>query len=365
MVPSPSQPEEENLEHASMMENEAAHNITRQEKNSRHIKWSNEEEEMLISSWLTISNDSAVGNSQTRCSFWARVARYFNTYRKTKIEREESQIKSHYYLMMPQVNEFNGYYNQIVSDHHSGWSDTQIIQAARLNWKNAHKKREFPYTHVWEMVKDEPKWTAQVGTQNASKKTKTSDSGAYTSSSHHDQEDSTHEGNESKSRPIGQKAAKRKMRGKEKKDVNEPVAEEFDNHNAIEAWENTLIGKVKELKPNVAKIQGYARYQWGEAEHVRVSSLPNGLFLFNSNNWQDMMQIIMGWSWLFKNWPLMLKEWLQNTETAEYFTYEVTIWVKLPGLDPILWMAEALSNIDSALGRPIYSNTITSSKYRM
>uniref|UniRef100_A0A7N0UMY9 Myb-like domain-containing protein n=1 Tax=Kalanchoe fedtschenkoi TaxID=63787 RepID=A0A7N0UMY9_KALFE len=174
MVPSPSQPEEENLEHASMMENEAAHSITRQEKNSRHIKWSNEEEEMLISSWLTISNDSAVGNSQTRCSFWARVARYFNTYRKTKIEREESQIKSHYYLMMPQ---------------------------------------------------DEPKWAAQVGTQNASKKTKTSDSGAYTSSSHHDQEDNTHEGNESESRPIGQKAAKRKMRGKEKKDVNEPVAE--------------------------------------------------------------------------------------------------------------------------------------------
>uniref|UniRef100_A0A7N0TWG2 Myb-like domain-containing protein n=1 Tax=Kalanchoe fedtschenkoi TaxID=63787 RepID=A0A7N0TWG2_KALFE len=104
MVSSPSQPEEENLEHASMMENEAAHSITRQEKNSRHIKWSNEEEEMLISSWLTISNDSAVGNSQTRCSFWARVARYFNTYHKTKIEGEESQMKSHYYLMMPQLS---------------------------------------------------------------------------------------------------------------------------------------------------------------------------------------------------------------------------------------------------------------------
>uniref|UniRef100_A0A7N0URK0 No apical meristem-associated C-terminal domain-containing protein n=1 Tax=Kalanchoe fedtschenkoi TaxID=63787 RepID=A0A7N0URK0_KALFE len=253
MVPSPSQPEEENLEHASMMENEVAHSITRQEKNSRHIKWSNEEEEMLISSWLTISNDSAVENSQTRCSFWARVARYFNTYRKTKIEREESQIKSHYYLMMPQVNEFNGYYNQIVSDHHSGWSDTQIIQAARLNWKNAHKKREFPYTHVWEMVKDEPKWAAQVGTQNASKKTKTSDSGAYTSSSHHDQEDSTHEGNKSESRPIGQKAAKRKMKGKEKKDVNEPVAEEFDNRwKRLEELQAQKLAVLNEIK-NKAK----------------------------------------------------------------------------------------------------------------
>uniref|UniRef100_A0A7N0RJC7 No apical meristem-associated C-terminal domain-containing protein n=1 Tax=Kalanchoe fedtschenkoi TaxID=63787 RepID=A0A7N0RJC7_KALFE len=212
------QPEEENPEHALMMENEAAHNITRQEKNSRHIMWRNDEEKMLISSWLTISNDSAVKNSQTSCSFGAHVARYFNTYRKTKIEREESQIKSHYYLMMPNVNEFNGYYNQIVSDHHSGWSDTQIIQAA-----------QFPYTHVWEMMKDLPKWTAQVGAQNASKKIKTSDSGAYTSSSHHDIEDNTHKGNKSESRPIGQKAAKRKMRGKEKNDVTESVAKEFDN----------------------------------------------------------------------------------------------------------------------------------------
>uniref|UniRef100_A0A7N0T3J1 No apical meristem-associated C-terminal domain-containing protein n=1 Tax=Kalanchoe fedtschenkoi TaxID=63787 RepID=A0A7N0T3J1_KALFE len=218
MVSSPSQPTEGNPEYASMAENEAPHSVSQQEKNSRPIKWSAEEEEMLISAWITISNDSA-----------ARVAGYFNTYRKTKFEREESQLKSHYYLMMPQVNEFICYYNQIVSDHHSGWSDNQIIEAARLIWKNAHKKKEFPYTHVWEMVKDEPKWAVQAGAQNASKKTKTSESGAYTSSSNHDIEENTYEGNESESRPIGQKAAKRKMRGKEKKNATESVVEEF-NH---------------------------------------------------------------------------------------------------------------------------------------
>uniref|UniRef100_A0A7N0TT42 No apical meristem-associated C-terminal domain-containing protein n=1 Tax=Kalanchoe fedtschenkoi TaxID=63787 RepID=A0A7N0TT42_KALFE len=204
---------------------------------------------MLISSWLIISNDSAVGNSQTRGSFWARVAGYFNTYRKTRIKREESQIKSHYYLMMSQVNEFNGYYNQTVSDHHSGWSDNQIIEAARLIWKNAHKKREFPYTHVWEMVKDEPKWATQVGSQNASKKTKTSESGAYTSSSNHDIEENTYEGNESESRPIGQKAAKRKMRGKEKKNVTESTTEDFAQRwkrmEELQAQKLAVLNKIK------------------------------------------------------------------------------------------------------------------------
>uniref|UniRef100_A0A7N0TFK4 Myb-like domain-containing protein n=1 Tax=Kalanchoe fedtschenkoi TaxID=63787 RepID=A0A7N0TFK4_KALFE len=218
---------ERNSEDALIAENEAPHNVTQQEKNSRHVKWSAEEEEMLISSWITISNDSAVENSQTRGKFWARVVGYFNTYQKIKIKREESQIKSHYYLIMPHVNEFNGYYSQIVYDHHSEWLDNQIIEAARLIWKNAHKKREFPYTDVWEMVTDESKWEAQVGAENASKKTKRSESGAYTSSSNHDIEENTYEANESESRPIGQKAAKQKMRGKENKDVTESITEEF------------------------------------------------------------------------------------------------------------------------------------------
>uniref|UniRef100_A0A7N0TPC9 No apical meristem-associated C-terminal domain-containing protein n=1 Tax=Kalanchoe fedtschenkoi TaxID=63787 RepID=A0A7N0TPC9_KALFE len=210
MVSSPSQPTEGNPEYASMAENEAPHSVSQQEKNSRPIKWSAEEEEMLISAWITISNDSA-------------------------------------------VNEFNGYYNQIVSDHHSGWSGNQIIEATRLIWKNAHKKKEFPYTHVWELVKDEPKWAVQAGAQRASKKTKTSESGAYTSSSNHDIEENNYEGNESESRPIGQKAAKRKMRGKEKKNLTESMAEEFNHRwKRLEELQSEKLVVLNEIK-NKAK----------------------------------------------------------------------------------------------------------------
>uniref|UniRef100_A0A7N0RHN6 No apical meristem-associated C-terminal domain-containing protein n=1 Tax=Kalanchoe fedtschenkoi TaxID=63787 RepID=A0A7N0RHN6_KALFE len=194
---------------------------------------------VVVLAWLTISNDSVIGNAQTRGSFWGRVTDYFNTYRKTKIEREESQIKPHYYFLMPQVNEFNGYYNQIVSDHHSGWSDNQIIETARLNWKNAHKKKEFPYMHIWEMVKDEPKWAAQIETQNASKKAKTSESGAYTSTSNRDADD----------RPIGQKAAKRKVKEKEKKNVTESVNVEFENRwKRLEEFQAQKLAVLNEIK---------------------------------------------------------------------------------------------------------------------
>uniref|UniRef100_A0A7N1A1E9 No apical meristem-associated C-terminal domain-containing protein n=1 Tax=Kalanchoe fedtschenkoi TaxID=63787 RepID=A0A7N1A1E9_KALFE len=237
-------------EHVIVAENEVPPVIT-QEKSSRSVKWSAKEEEMLISSWLTVSNDFVIGNAQTRGSFWGRVTNYFNMYRKTKIEREEPQIKSHYYFLMPQVNEFNCYYNQIVSDHHSGWSDNQIIEAARLNWKNAHKNKEFPYMHIWEMVKDKPKWAAQIEAQNASKKAKTSESGAYTSSSNCDPEEHSYGGNESESRPIGQKAAKRKLKekGKRKKNVTESVNVDFEHRwkrlEELQAQKLAVLNKIK------------------------------------------------------------------------------------------------------------------------
>uniref|UniRef100_A0A7N1A5X0 No apical meristem-associated C-terminal domain-containing protein n=1 Tax=Kalanchoe fedtschenkoi TaxID=63787 RepID=A0A7N1A5X0_KALFE len=218
MAPHPNRPIEGDQEHVIVAENEVPPVVT-QEKSSRSVKWSAKEEEMLISSWLTVSNDSVIGNAQTRGSFWGRVTDYFNMYRKTKIEREEPRIKSHYYFLMPQVNEFNCYYNQIVSDHHNGWSDNQIIEA----------NKEFPYMHIWEMVKDEPKWAAQIEAQNASKKAKTSESGVYTSSSNRDPEEHCYGGNESENRPIGQKAAKRKLKEKGKKNVTELVNVDFEH----------------------------------------------------------------------------------------------------------------------------------------
>uniref|UniRef100_A0A7N0UQT4 No apical meristem-associated C-terminal domain-containing protein n=1 Tax=Kalanchoe fedtschenkoi TaxID=63787 RepID=A0A7N0UQT4_KALFE len=232
MAPHPNRPIEGDQEHVIVAENEVLPVVT-QEKSSRSVKWSAKEEEMLINSWLTVSNDSVIGNAQTRGSFWGRVTDYFNMYRKTKIEREEPQIKSHYYFLMLQVNEFNCYYNQIVSDHHSGWSDNQIIEAARLNWKNAHKNKEFPYMHIWEMVKDEPKWAAQIEAQNASKKTKTS--------------------NESENRPIGQKAAKRKLKEKGKKNVTESVNVDFEHRwKRLEELQAQKLAVLNEIK-NKAK----------------------------------------------------------------------------------------------------------------
>uniref|UniRef100_A0A7N0UD17 No apical meristem-associated C-terminal domain-containing protein n=1 Tax=Kalanchoe fedtschenkoi TaxID=63787 RepID=A0A7N0UD17_KALFE len=239
MAPHPNRPIGGDQEHVIVAENEVPPVVT-QEKSSHSVKWSAKEEEMLISSWLTVSNDSVIGNAQTRGSFWGRVTDYFNI---------TSNQVTLLLLDATGINEFNCYYNQIVSDHHSGWSDNQIIEAARLNWKNAHKNKEFSYMYIWEMVKDEPKWAAQIEAQNTSKKAKTSESRAYTSSSNRDPEEHSYGGNESESRPIGQKAAKRKLKEKGKKNVTVSVNVDFEHRwkwlEELQAQKLAVLNEIK------------------------------------------------------------------------------------------------------------------------
>uniref|UniRef100_A0A7N0UEP0 DUF4283 domain-containing protein n=1 Tax=Kalanchoe fedtschenkoi TaxID=63787 RepID=A0A7N0UEP0_KALFE len=96
---------------------------------------------------------------------------------------------------------------------------------------------------------------------------------------------------------------------------------------AIKLWEYTLVGRVMGLRPNLVRMQGYSRSRWGEGDFVR--------------------------------------EWSSYTVTKEVFAEEVTVWIKLPRLDPLFWDAEALSFMRSAIDKLICSDAITASKYRL
>ncbi|XP_027087578.1 glutathione S-transferase T2-like [Coffea arabica] len=114
------------------------------------------------------------------------------------------------------VNEFNQCYNKLVGEHYSGWNDDQIKQHARELF-HQNKNKHFVYEHVWVMLKIDPKWKANTPMQRSSKKVRTDESGAYTSSSN---VDSSFDIDDSEVRPLGQKAAKKEKR-KEKSKTNE------------------------------------------------------------------------------------------------------------------------------------------------
>ncbi|XP_062080423.1 glutathione S-transferase T3-like [Humulus lupulus] len=191
------------------LENVVLHN----EDESRHkgkVKWSKEATVLLISGWLNISKDAIVGNDQTSTHFWTRIAKCYNTNQKGEQTITGRQCKDHYNKMNQKVACFNGCSKRVRQAHHNGWSDEKIIENAHQLYKSKNSNSNFMLVDCWRLLKDEPKLNTMYQPKG-DKRTKVSESRAYTSSSNVDI-------NDDKVCEVcltGQKAAKRK--GKEKK----------------------------------------------------------------------------------------------------------------------------------------------------
>ncbi|KAG6490631.1 hypothetical protein ZIOFF_051940 [Zingiber officinale] len=157
------------------------------EDHSKRTVWTVADDKLLAAAYTIMSEGSIVGNAQKSESFWKRVVAYFNTNRaKGAKKRTAEKAKSHWASLKKIVNRYNGIYNKWYNNQPSGWSDEDLMVRAHEEYKN--------------------RW--------ATKKARTSESsGAHTNSSNPNTTVDIDD-REIRSRPMGQKAAKRK--GKER-----------------------------------------------------------------------------------------------------------------------------------------------------
>lgn len=173
-------------------------------------RWTVSEEELLISSWSTVSTDSKVGNDQKSKEYWDKIAAYFNEARAAGTPaRNGTQVKNHYYKIMPLVNMFSQWYNNIANNRASGEGDDDVLERALKKWRSEHNEKEFRFLHVWKRSQICEKWGTQAMASNARKKGKFSES------------DSPSSGDAgARTRPMGQQRAKRMAKGKVKEEDN-------------------------------------------------------------------------------------------------------------------------------------------------
>jgi hypothetical protein len=209
------------------------------------------EDELLIQSWLNVSTDSIVGNDQKGDSFWKRISEAYNDNRpKIFPERKSTALKGRWHKKInPSVQKFVGCYKQAVAVKKSGSSEADIVSAAcDIYYQDGHEK--FTFQSAWKLLRDQPKWLGGSSEPSA-KRTKSSASGAYSTSSN--PPTPTSEYNPPSPtllrRPIGQKAAKRK----EKEKFVEKPTPKFD------AMKDDLNKKVE-------LMSGFAR------EYARIES---------------------------------------------------------------------------------------------
>ncbi|KAD7116510.1 hypothetical protein E3N88_03778 [Mikania micrantha] len=154
-------------------------------KTSRQ-KWPQSDEVLLAQAMISTSENPITGNNQNVDAFWSKIEKYYNE-SQPSILRDAHNLRSHWHMFKSKLNRFNELFLQVKSCYRSGWSDDQYIQEARqlyINDPSNKNSAAFTYEHVWNVVKEHGKYNSATHIHGFQppKRTKTSSSGAYTSS---------------------------------------------------------------------------------------------------------------------------------------------------------------------------------------
>uniref|UniRef100_A0A0A9FCC7 Uncharacterized protein n=1 Tax=Arundo donax TaxID=35708 RepID=A0A0A9FCC7_ARUDO len=186
------------------------------------INWSEEENLRLLSSWLHSSVDPVNGNDKKSEYYWKEVVATFNSNAPPNApKRSVRQLRTHWGGVKRDITKFCGLYGRVRSTWSSGESDEMIMNKAHVMYKKENKDRPFTLEYMWKVVKDLPKWRRVMQKDNTNnKRTKNTESGAYTSSSNQETEE---ESVGKEKRPEGQKTAKARLKGKGKSATPSPL----------------------------------------------------------------------------------------------------------------------------------------------
>ncbi|XP_021724898.1 uncharacterized protein LOC110692206 [Chenopodium quinoa] len=145
------------------------------------LKWTQVKDVDLCRSWIAISKDSVKGNDHN-------IGKYYNNWRREDLEIPIEKAAKHWFKMSGDVNKFNGCYIQIKDSHPCGHNEEEITNKAMGLFSNVKENRKFPYLHVWQILRNDPKWQEFARKQGSpSMKSKVVRSCASISSfTHHD-----------------------------------------------------------------------------------------------------------------------------------------------------------------------------------
>ncbi|KAL9667393.1 hypothetical protein QQ045_001750 [Rhodiola kirilowii] len=153
-----------------------------------------------------------IGTDQKGETFWERIHQYCEESIPGLIKRGVIAMKRRWQRINEGAQRYGSCYDQAERRIGSGTNMDNIIQLAHELHVAKYKKKSNFDKH-WNELRKQPKWRNPSANSEGSKRSKLSDSGAYSSSAN--KETPTDENVvESPVRPKGTKAAKRKGKGK-------------------------------------------------------------------------------------------------------------------------------------------------------
>lgn len=239
--------------------------------------WSTEEEIALAKGWMDIPEDLVTGNSKKRESYWQRMTDYFHNEMGRGIYRSHHQINSKWKDLTRKVTAFSGILNNLTAQRKSDQSNADIMKLAHQQYRATNKGSAFVHEHVLEMVEKSPKWVLvppMVPSMVITKKSKTSESNTYTTSSdtqgpfHLDDDDDFFE---EPQRPSGSRKSKRSS-------SSSSLFVPDDSTATVEDFFGRLMDSLKEFKDiNIDKNERKQRKEQQRQELIEIKKEKNRL----------------------------------------------------------------------------------------
>ena len=96
-------------------------------KSTRGLKFTVEEDLLLVSAWLNISMDPIVGNQQKRNTYWDNICEYFEKERTSCISRGANSLMYRWSMIQVKTNKFCGFLAQVERRNESGLNEQDKV----------------------------------------------------------------------------------------------------------------------------------------------------------------------------------------------------------------------------------------------
>src|SRR3954462_6855403 len=104
---------------------------------------------------------------------------------------------------------------------------------------------------------------------------------------------------------------------------------------------------------------------WKPSGKMEIHARENGFFIFKFHDQTDCLCITKEGPWLYDGRLLILKTWTPRSTFDRDVLSSFPLWIRIPSLPLKFWSNQALSEICSAIGKPIHLDTLTAKHERL
>ncbi|CEP01148.1 No apical meristem-associated C-terminal domain-containing protein [Plasmodiophora brassicae] len=212
---------------------------------ARGKKWSDDEDQSLATSYVSVSVDPKLGADQKAVDFWSNVLQHFRTFQPGTV-RTVNALYNRWKDIHTCVGKFAGYYDTVKSTARSGWSEEEYYEEAQRMYGELEGD-PFTFFVQWQYLREKLPTFAAALTPSSKRSKRAHDEIADDDAATSSLEESHESPVDLSQRPMSSKKAKALAAGSLPDKAMEAFVHEPRERNKLLAEQNRIAAEEQEI----------------------------------------------------------------------------------------------------------------------